>query len=233
MRAFGLSERDSHTIKAGIDYSPIDNLNIGSTLSFVRDEHVGVIIGRRASQGEAISINVQYMPYADLLIYSDYFYDQREIEGSYTWTDPDLLYLDFVTPVTGAIDDINSVYTIGLDYNINERFSISASYHRYNSTGRSLNLPSVEGKTDIYEINTSYKVNKEVYQQIWPFIKFKDIKINADYYIERYRRDDYALDNFPDPVDAVVVDDPVDIFLGIREPDYRLNIFSLSLSFYF
>ena len=43
--------------------------------------------------------------------------------------------------------------------------------------------------------------------------------------MERYQRTDYTLDHFPDI--------GTDTFLGIREPDYDLHIFSLLLNLYF
>ncbi|MBI5755874.1 MAG: MtrB/PioB family outer membrane beta-barrel protein, partial [Nitrospirae bacterium] len=234
--------RDSHTIKAGIDYSPLDVLNLGATLSFVNSEHSGVTIGRRSSQGRSASIYAEYTPFPALLLYSQYFYDRLTIDGSYAWRydsvltyaqDPNPLYSNFVRPVTETSEDTARSSITGIDYHITDGFSVSASYRKYDATGRSINLPAVLSATNVYELNTSYRVYKEVSISNYPAIRLKDLRINAGYYIEKYRRDDYALDNFPDPVDAVVVNNPVDIFLGIREPGYRLNIFSISLSFYF
>ena len=56
----------------------------------------------------------------------------------------------------------------------------------------------------------------EIYNKGFSYIQFKDLRVSAGYYFERYKRNDYALDNFPDPVDAIVVSDPKDILLGSR-----------------
>lgn len=234
MRSFDLSLLDSDSFTLSADYSPFDVLSLGSALTLTSGRHPTTEIGRRRSWSELVSINAQYTPVRDLLLYSEYYYDRREIEGSYSWTfDSDLVYPqdpvypDFTSPVTGTLEDISNIYVIGLDYTINQRLSIAGRYGRYDSEGRSINLPDVGSTTDIFEINASYRLH----QMKFFVIPLKDVKIKAGYYWEDYTRDDYALDNFP----AVVLDPDIDadIFLGIREPDYRLSMFSLSLSLYF
>lgn len=234
MRSFDLSRLDSDSFTLSADYSHFDVLSLGSALTLTSGRHPTADIGRRRSWSELFSFYAQYTPARDLLLYSEYYYDRREIEGSYSWTfDSDLLYPQdpvypgFTSPITGTLKDISNIFIIGLDYNINQRLSIAGRYGRYDSEGRSINLPDVSSTTDIFAINVSYRPHQ---MEFWG-IPLKDVKINAGYYWEDYTRDDYALDNFP----AVVLDPDIDAdtFLGIREPDYRLSIFSLSLSLYF
>ena len=95
-------------------------------------------------------------------------------------------------------------------------------------------MPAVSSTTDTYELKISYRPGGDkTYNKSLSFIQMKDLRISAGYYSETYKRKDYALDNLPEPVDIIVADDPEDMFLGITEPDYRLNIFSLTLDFYF
>lgn len=234
MRAFDLSGLDSNTITASLDYSPIVALSLGTTLSLGLSEHPDVGIGRRDSHGESASLYAQYMLLTDLLIHSEYFYDHREIEGSYTWTydsnlayPQDPIYSDFTSPVTGAIEDTANVFVIGFNYDVDKWLSITGMYSRYDSTGKGINLPKVSSMTDIYELNASFNPYRRLLASGYPLFNLKDVRINTGYYMERYRRDDFALDNFP-------VDGPgTDIFLGVREPDYRLSIFSIALGLYF
>lgn len=234
MRSFDLSRIDSDSFTLSADYSSFDAISLGSTLTLTSGRHPTADIGRRRSWSELFSLYAQYTPARDILLYSEYYHDRREIEGSYTWTfdsglayPQDPVYPGFTSPFTGTLEDISNIYVIGLDYNINRRLSIAGRYGRYDSEGRSINLPDVSSTTDIFEINASYRPQ----QTEFCGIPFKDMKINAGYYWEDYTRDDYTLDNFP----AAVLDPDIDadIFLGIREPSYRLSIFSLSLSLYF
>ena len=73
LRAFDLSETDTHTVKAGIDFSPLDVLNLSASLSLTRGEYIDVIIGRKRSQAESASISAEYTPFKDFLVYSQYF----------------------------------------------------------------------------------------------------------------------------------------------------------------
>lgn len=232
MRSFDLSSLDSNTITGSIDYFPVENLTLGSTLSLIINEHPEVLRGRKRSQQESVSINAQYLLRRGLLLYSEFFYDHRGIEGSYTWTfDSDLPYPQdpeypgFTRPVTGTIEDTTNVYVAGFNYGLNKGLSINGKYSRYDSRGRSISLPEVSSMADIYELNTSYRPGIEAYTLSSPVLTIKDIKINAGYYVEIYRRDDYALD--------ADYGTSTDIFLGIREPEYRMSVFSMSVSLYF
>lgn len=234
MRSFDLSRLDSDSFTVSADYSPFDVLSLGSALTQTSGRHPDADIGRRRSWSGSVSVHAQYTPIRDLLFYSEYYYDLREIEGRYAWTfksdlvyPQDPIYSDFTSHLTGTLEDISNIYVIGLDYNINQRLSIVGRYGRYDTEGRSINLPDVSSTTDIFEINASYRLH----QTEFLVNPLKEVKINAGYYWEDYTRDDYALNNFP----AGVLDPDIDadIFLGIREPDYRLSIFSLSLSLYF
>ena len=234
MRAFDLSGLDSHTVNASLDYSPVDALNLGTTLSLVITEHPDVTIGRRHSQGESASLYAQYTPFTGILLFSEYFYDRREVEGGYAWTfnnarpypqDPNPLYSDFTSPVQETVEDTDNVYILCLNYDIDKWLSATARYSKYDFKGTSVNLPEISSMTDTYELNVSYSPHRRFYVSSYPLIHLKDLKITAGYYVERYQRTDYALDNFPDT--------GIDIFLGIHEPDYVLHIFSMSLSLYF
>jgi hypothetical protein len=247
MRAFDLSELNSHTVKAGFDFSPLDVLNLGASLSFTRSEHIDVTIGRNMSQTESASISAEYTPFKGTLIYSQYFYDRMTIESRYSWTydnDSTLadsypqetnnpLYSNFIKPISETIEDTSGIYIIGFDYDALDKISVTGNLSRHASTGTSVKMPAISSATDTFELKISYKLRDEVYNKGFSYIQFKDLRISAGYYSERYERDDYALDNFPPPVDTIDVNAPEDIFLGITEPAYNLNIFSLSLAFYF
>ena len=233
MRAFDLSELNSHTVKAKFDFSPLDVLNLGASLSFTRSEHIDVTIGRNMSQTESASISAEYTPFKDFLIYSQYFYDRMTIESRYSWTSDSTLTAsyppetssNFIKPFSETMEDSHDSYVIGFDYNAFEKISVTGNYSRHKSTGTSVNMPAIRSTTDTYELKLSYKISNEIPVICFPFIQIKGLRINAGYYSERYKRDDYTLD--------FDVTDPKDIFLGITEPAYKLNIFSLSLAFYF
>ncbi len=234
MRAFDLSGLDSHTVTASFDYSPVDALTLGTMLSLVTTEHPDVSVGRRHSQGESASLYAQYTPFAGLLLFSEYFHDRREVNGSFAWTfnntlpypqDPDPAYSDFTVPVKETVEDTDNVYILGLNYDIDKWLSATTRYSKYDFKGTSINLPEISNTTDLYELSVSYSPHRRFYVSNYPLIHLKDLKIAAGYYLEKYRRTDYALDHFPDT--------GTDIFLGIREPDYLLHILSVSLSLYF
>ena len=244
LRAFDLSETDTHTVKAGIDFSPLDVLNLSASLSLTRGEYIDVIIGRKRSQAESASISAEYTPFKDFLVYSQYFYDRMTIESRYSWTydstltasyppETNPLYSSFIKPISETLEDTSDSYVIGFDYDALKNISIAGNLSRHTSTGTSVKMPTISSATDTFELKISYKIREEIYNKGFSYIQFKDLRVSAGYYFERYKRNDYALDNFPDPVDAIVVSDPKDILLGVREPDYNLNIFSLSLAFYF
>jgi len=234
MRAFDLSRLVSNGFTLNVDYSPLDVLSLGSTWTLTDGRHPSVDIGERRSFSESLSLYAQYRPFADLLFYYEYYYDSRKIDGSYTWTfnsdlsyPQDPAYPGFTNPFKGTIEDIGNNYSIGFDYSIDRGLSISGRYGLSDSKGKGIDLPDVDSRTEIFEIDASYRLR----QMRFSSIPVKEVKINAGYYWEDYRRNDYSLDNFP----ATVVDPNIDadVFLGIRESDYRLSIYSLSISFWF
>ena len=235
MRAFDLSALDSNALTAGLDYSPVDALDLGTTLSLTINEHPDVSMGRSHSQGESATAYAQYALFESLRIYAEYFYDHRRSEGRYSWTfnptlpypqDPDPQYSDFTTPINGIVEDTNNVYSVGLNLDLDGGLSLDGSYNRYDSRGSSTGIPDVSYVTDIYELNASYSLSRKIDAfGLSPIRRIKDIRMKAGYSMERYQRTDYTLNNFPDT--------GTDIFLGIREPDYNLHVFSLSLNLYF
>ncbi len=244
MRAFDLSESDTHSAKAGIHFSPLDILNLSASLSITMGEHAGVIIGRRSSQADSASMSAELTPIKNLLLYSHYFHDRTTIESRYSWTydstlapsypqETNPLYSGFIKPVSETIEDTSNNYVIGFDYDASDKIILTGNYSRHEFTGATATMPAVSSTTNTYELEISYKPGGKSYHKDFSYIQLKDLKIIAGYYYETYKRNDYALDNFPAPVDIIVANDPKDIFLGVREPDYRLNIFSLSLAFYF
>ncbi|OGW44514.1 MAG: hypothetical protein A2132_03715 [Nitrospirae bacterium RBG_16_43_11] len=245
MRAFDLSESDTQSAKTGINFLPWDILNLSASLSVKMGEHTDVIIGRRSSQAESASISAELAPFKYLQFYSHYFHDRTTIESRYSWTydstlsgsefypfESDPLYPGFINPVSETIEDTSNNYVIGFDFDAYEKIFLTGNYSRYKSTGTSVSMPAVSSATDSYELKISYRPGGKAYNKHLSFMQLKDLRISAGYYSETYTRNDYALD-FPDPVDEIVISDPQDIFLGIREPAYRLNIFSLTLGFYF
>ncbi|MEK6583632.1 MAG: hypothetical protein AABY66_02135, partial [Nitrospirota bacterium] len=158
------------------------------------------------------------------------------IESRYSWTydstltasyppETNPLYSNFIKPISETIEDISDIYVIGFDYDALDKISVTGNLSRHASTGTSVNMSAIRSTTDTYELKLSYKISNEIPVICFPFIQIKGLRINAGYYSERYKRDDYTLD--------FDVTDPKDIFLGIIGPAYKLNIFSLSLAFYF
>ena len=246
MRAYDLSDSDTQSAKAGINFLPLDILNLSASLSVTMGEHIDVIIGRRNSKTESASVSAELAPFKYLQLYSHYFHDSTTIESRYSWTydstlsgsefypfESDPLYPGFINPVSETIEDTSNSYVIGFDLDASEKIFISGNYSRYKSTSTSVRMPAVSSTTDTYELKISYLPGARAYNKHLSFMHLKDLKISAGYYSETYKRNDYALDNFPDPVDIIDINDPQDIFLGVREPDYRLNILSLTLGFYF
>jgi len=235
MKAFDLSALDSNALTAGLDYSPVDALDLGTTLSLTINEHPDVSIGRQHSQGESAAAHAQYALFKSLRIYAEYFYDHRRSEGRYSWTfnsalpypqDSNPQYSNFTTPINGIVEDTNSVYIMGLSLDLNSGLSLDGSYSRYDSKGSSTDIPDVSYVTDIYELSASYSLSRKIDAfRLSPVRRLKDIRIQAGYYMESYQRTDYTLNNFPDT--------GTDTFLGIREQDYDLHVFSLSLNLYF
>jgi len=235
MKAFDLSALDSNALTAGLDYSPVDALDLGTTLSLTINEHPDVSIGRQHSQGESAAAHAQYALFKSLRIYAEYFYDHRRSEGRYSWTfnsalpypqDSNPQYSNFTTPINGIVEDTNSVYIMGLSLDLDSGLSLDGSYSRYDSKGSSTDIPDVSYVTDIYELSASYSLSRKIDAfRLSPVRRLKDIRIQAGYYMESYQRTDYTLNNFPDT--------GTDTFLGIREQDYDLHVFSLSLNLYF
>jgi len=235
MRAFDLSALDSNALSAGLDYSPVNALDLGTTLSLIINEHPDVSIGRRHSQGESATAYAQYALFESLRIYAEYFYDHRRSEGRYSWTfnpalpypqDPNPQYSDFTTPINGIVEDTDNVYSVGLNLDLDGGLALDGSYSRYDFRGSSAGIPDVSYVTDIYELSASYSLSRGIYAfGLSPVRRIKDIRMKAGYSMERYQRTDYTLDNFPDT--------GTDTFLGIREPDYNLHVLSLSLNLYF
>src|SRR3990170_3256235 len=235
MQAFDLSDLDSNALTAGMDYSPLDALALGTTLSLTINEHPDAAIGRQHSQGESAAAYAQYALFKSLRIYAEYFYDHRVSEGRYSWTfnptlpypqDPDPQYSDFTTPINGIVEDTNTVYIMGLNLDLDNGLSFDGSYSRSDFSGSSTDIPDVSYVTDIYELNVSYSLSKKIDAfRLSPVRRIKDIRMKAGYSMERYQRTDYTLNNFRDT--------GTDTFLGIRVPDYDLHIFSLLLNLYF
>lgn len=221
MRTFDLSELASQNISAGIDYFPIEEFTFGLNFSYLLDEHNSVNIGRIRSQGTSGSVSLQIMPFSALQLYSEYYYDKREITGRYSWT-----YLtDFTKPVTGILIDTSNVLVTGFNFEPGKRFSVRGKYSKYDFTGTDTNLPEVSNITDTYEAYISAKLGK-VNESAAPSDKdYNAMSITAGYYMERYVRSDYTLDNIPDT--------GTDKFLGISEPSYKYHLISLYMSLYF
>lgn len=222
LRTFDLSELDSQKVSAGMDYFPVEVLTLGVNLSYINDNHLNVSVGRGDSKTTSGSAYIQLAPFKGLQVYSEYYYDVRKTRGKYAWTyDSSLSYPQdpqnpgFTEPVNESLNDTSNVYVTGFDFVPHEAVSITGKYCKYDFSGTDTNLPEVSNVTDTYEINISYKFKKE----------YGDMKITAGYYMENYKRIDYTLDNFPDA--------GTDIFLGVREPDYKFRLISLYASLYF
>ncbi len=232
MRTFDLSELDSHNLSAGMDYFPIETLTVGISASYISDDHLNVTIGRISSATTSGSVYLQIVPLTALQLYSEYYYDIREIKGRYTWTyDSSLSYpmdpqnTGFTTPVTGDLHDVANVFVTGFKYEPYDLLSITGRYTKNDFTGTDTRLPDVSNITDTYEINVSSKIGKENGDLSSAIKGIKYIKITAGYYMERYKQNNYTLENFPIST--------TEQFLGIREGDYQFRTISLYLSLYF
>ena len=242
LRTYDLSRQNSNKITVCLDYLPQNTLNIGTALSYEINEYPDTVIGREMSNAESISLYAHYSLFQNLNLYSEYFYDNREMESKYSWTfDSNILdddgnqryiqdgiYSDFTVPYSEAIKDISNIYVIGFDYDLSQRISIRGKYSKYYSKAMSINLPDISSETDIYELKASYKLTGAYNSLSCPFISFKELRIGTGFYTEIYRRDNYAMDNIPETTETYT-----DKFLGILDPDYRLNIFTISLTFNF
>ncbi len=244
MRAFDLSENDTHTAKTSVNFLPLDILNLSASLSVRTGDHKNVKVGRKRSQSESAFLSAELSPFNDIQIYSHYFYDRTTINSRYSWTyditfselypedsNPD--YAGFIKPVSETIEDTSNSFVIGFDYDVFRKLIITGNYSRNKSSSTSVSMPEVNSTTDTYEFKISYRLRNEAYLRGSSIMRLNDLRISAGYYSETFKRNDYALDNFPDPVDIIDLNNPGDIFLGVREPDYKLNIFSLTLGFYF
>ena len=254
MRAFDLSDSDTHSAKAGINFLPLDILNLSGSLSVSKGEHSDVIVGRKNSQAESASMSAELNPFKALLLYSHYFHDKTTIDSRYSWTydsalsnpdsesysefypfEPDPLSpgVSFIIPVSETIEDTSNSFVLGFDFDAFERIAVTGNYSRYKSKSTSVRMPAVNSTTDTYELKISYRLLNAEYQNGISLLRLNDLRISAGYYSEIYKRTDYTLDNIPAPVNEIAASDPQDIFLGIRDPEYRLNIFSLTLGFNF
>lgn len=232
MRTFDLSELDSQYVSASIDYFPAGALTAGLSASYLSDDHLNVSIGRVSSATTSGSLHIQLVPFTALQFYSEYYYDIREIHGRYTWTyDSSLSYPNdpnyggFVKPVTGALNDTANVFIAGFNFEPHDLLSITGRYTKNNFTGKDTLLPEVSNITETYEINVSSKIGRENGDSSSGITGIKYMKITAGYYMERYRQNDYTLQNFTIT--------GTENFLGIREGDYRFRTISLYLSMYF
>lgn len=216
LRTFDLSELDSKKISAGIDYFPVEVLTIGLNLSYINDDHLNVSIGRKNSKTKSGSVYIQLAPLQGLQLYSEYYYDIRETRGKYTWA---------TEPVNAIFDDTAYVFSSGFNFEPDKLWSVTGRYSKYDFTGRDTSLPEVSNVTDTYEIKASYELGRKDGDLSLATMGLKYIKITAGYYMENYKRIDYTLDNFPNA--------GTDIFLGVREPDYRFRLISLYVSLYF
>lgn len=246
LQAFDLSDSDTHSAKTGINYLPLDILNLSASLSVSKGEHNDVMIGRKSSQSESASMSAELNPFKSLMLYGHYFHDKTTIESRYSWTfdntlsgsdfypfESDPLYPGFITPVSETIEDTSNSYVIGFDFEAFKQIIVTGNYGRTKSTNTSVHMPAISSSTDTYEFKISYRLRNAGYSYGNSSMSLNDLRLSAGYYTEIYKRNDFALDNIPDPVDEILVSDPMDIFLGIRDPDYRLNIISLTLSFIF
>lgn len=234
MRTFDLSELASQNISAGIDYFPIEAFTFGLNFSYLLDQHNSVTIGRIRSEGTSGSVSLQITPFSALQLYSEYYYDKREITGRYSWTyyssfnktsPEDPKNSGFTKPVTGILTDTSNVLVTGFNFEPGKRFSVRGKYSKYDFTGTDTNLPEVSNITDTYEAYISAKLGKIAESAYSSDKDYNAMSITAGYYMERYVRSDYTLDNIPDT--------GTDKFLGISEPSYKYRLISLYLSLYF
>ncbi|MBI5193887.1 MAG: MtrB/PioB family outer membrane beta-barrel protein [Nitrospirae bacterium] len=232
LRTFDLSELASQKISAGIDYSPIEAFSLGLNFSYLLEEHNNVTIGRIRSQGTSGSVSLQIEPFTFLQFYTEYYYDKKKTTGRYSWTydnnlsyTKDTKYTGFTKPITGILEDTSNVLTAGFNIKPGKRFSIKGDYSKYDFAGADSKLPEVSNITDTYEVYISAKLRKEQEDSSDSEKYLKNASITAGYYMERYVRSDYALDNFPDT--------GPDKFIGIREPSYKYRLISLYMSVYF
>lgn len=216
LRTFDLSELDSQKISAGIEYFPVEVFTFGLNLSYINDKHLNVSVGRINSKTTSGSAYIQMAPLKGLQLYSEYYYDIRKTRGKYTWT---------TEPVTEIFDDTSDLFSAGFNFEPHKLLSVTGRYSKYDFTGTDTGLPEVSNITDTYEINVSYELGRKDGALSLATTGLKYIKITAGYYMENYKRIDYTLDNIPDT--------GTDIFLGVREPDYKFRLISLYASLYF
>jgi hypothetical protein len=227
LRAWNLADFTANELHANLTFQPLDVLAVGVTALYAARDYPGTRIGRKASGDQSATVDVQYVPWEQVVAFAQFSWQRSDIRGSYTWTfdgalaspAQDPTYIDFRQPLSGTLTDRNDTFLIGLQYDPSPMTQWTGSYLRAHGRESGISLPSSGNRYEEFSIETHHRFNREMESFA------KDFSLGMEYRYEHYRVSDYALENFPDT--------PPDLFLGIRDPGYRAHVFSLSCTFYF
>jgi len=230
MRKFNLADRTRDKLALFASLTPVEKMMVGFNVSYAQDDYSASEMGLTASKIGQYTVDATFMASEAITLYSFYSYedlradqDGRSFAGGATKlataTDPTRDWF-------AKHHDRVSTFGAGVKHAIaKNKFDIGADYIYAASksdvdvtVGSSLTatrpLPTSPTRLNSLSLYGKYQLQK-------------NMSVKARYRVEKYRSDDWALDNV-EPNNLANV-----ILLGEDSPDYRVHVITLSLGYRF
>lgn len=215
LRKFNMADRERDLGRAYLSVSPLTWLSIGLTADVTEDRYSDSAIGLTDAEQNSYAVDVSIVPAQHVNIYLFGAYDEIDsnMAGSGNFSSANWF---------AGQRDIVRTATVGVEFdNLFEKASLGADYTLARSRGEIALLP---------EPAVSFPDLKTRLNSARLYIKYalkQQLLLRFDYYKERYRSEDWALDGVA--VDTV----PTLLALGQVSPDYNVTVLGTALEYRF
>lgn len=215
MRKFNMADRERDLGRAYIAVSPLTWLSIGLTADVTEDEYNDSQIGLTDAEQNSYALDVSITPVQHINLYLFGARDeiQSHMAGSSSFSSPDWFarQRDTVHTVTSGVelDQLFKNISLGLNY----------THSRSRGEIAQLPVPAIPFPDLRTRLNSAGLYVKYALKE--------RLVLRFDYYKERYRTEDWALDGVD--VDTV----PALLALGQMSPDYNVTVLGTALEYRF
>jgi hypothetical protein len=217
LRKFDVTRREGHEASLGADWAPRESLVLGATYALGRASYPGTRIGRTGALSHAATAQLLYAPSPRLDLSLAYAYEEAATEGHLT-IQADRFAGDAVDPedpryrlpVNLSVRDVVHTLRLGGTFRATTRLELLGDLVA--TSARGTNFSAIATR------ETGLALRAAARYALRP-----GVRIGAEYRYERYRRTDFALDDFPGPGDPPASLGPADLFLGARLPGYSVH----------
>jgi len=218
LRKYHLADRDRTSVGASINYMPTERLDITASADYIRDDYDNSVIGLTGSTQPTWTVDVAWQPRSDITATA--WYTREDIESSQAGSEAGLSVPDWTAEFEDTVDSAGIGARIT---GIRSKWDVGADIVHTRTTGE-VDLVNLAGGVMPYpDLKTSLTSLK-----LWTQYRYrKDLSWKLGYRYERYRADNWALDNLQADSVANL------LLLDEETPDYDTHVIAASVIYHF